>query len=481
MSYSSPEPSSSLALIRSLLEGSAQLQSAVIHLPAGTAILSEGEANDSVYILLEGEVILQKRDELGKNIQTDHFTPGALLGLTSFWSGTRSFVSSVCLTQVSCLKLDRSTFDQQMQAGDAFSHSLQTLFIDNLSERYRRMVALNMKVVRLSRTLEAERDQLRTALQNLEEAQGRLVHQEKLATLGQLLSGIAHEINNPCAALVSSSEQLASTLQGLFAQLGASDCGGQHLDLLNAGLQSDFIGTDEKRQRLASIQARYPALPRPFARRLAALPEDYFHALLLPSATNEADVLRQWEPRLPFFEAGFLLHSVQLSGKRIGDLVLSLKNYGRRGGEIKEEVDLVTSMQDTLRVLRSKLQPHRVHLDASPLPSVWINPGEINQVWTNILINAADAMGSGGEIWISTRLNGRLTQVQIADNGPGIPDPDLERIFETNFTTKNSSKSFGLGLGLTISRNIVTKNGGTLTAINRPEGGAVFTVSLPLP
>lgn len=472
--------SSPLKSIRALLEASASLQEAVVQLPAGTTILREGEKNDCVHILLDGQVVLKKRDEKGVDIEVDHFVPGSFLGLTSFWSGTLSFASSVCLTPVTCLRLDRKTFDQQMQAGDDFSRSLQTLFIDNLSERYRRMVSLNMKVVSLSQTLEEDRNELRVALKNLEEAQARLVHQEKLATLGQLLAGIAHEINNPCAALVSSSDQLAAALRALLARLKDGGYGDHCLEILEAGLSCYFIGTEEKRNRLAALQQRYPELLRPFARRLAALPQKYFDELLGGGDTSGENIRREWELKLLFFEVGFLLRSVQFSGKRIGDLVLSLKNYGRKGGEIREPVDVVTSLQDTLRVLQHRLQSYRIHFYAEPLPTVRINPGEINQVWTNIVLNAADAMPGGGDLWISADVEGGMVKVSIADSGPGIPESNLERIFEMNFTTKNSSKSFGLGLGLTIARNIVTKNGGYIQAGNRPEGGAVFTVRLPV-
>lgn len=480
-----PESFSPLQSIRSLLENSVQLRDALIQLPAGTTILYEGQENASVYILLEGEVILQKQDEKGNSVQIDHFTPGAFLGLTSFWSGTRSFVRSVCLTPVECLRLDRKAFDRQMQAGEAFGRSLQTLFIDNLSERYRRMVSLNLKVLSLSQELEQERNQLRVALQNLEEAQGRLVHQEKLATLGQLVAGIAHEINNPCAALVSSSAQLAETIEALLGQITEGKARDECRDLFHAGLQSGFVGAEEKRRRIAALQERFPSFTRPFVRRLAALPQVQLNQLLLPVAASEVGLSQQWERQLPFYEAGLLLHSVQLSGKRISDLVLSLKNYGRRGGEMKESVDLTATLHDTLRVLKSRLQPYRVHLELHPLPPVWINAGEISQVWTNILVNAVDAMTDrgdrpDGEIWITAQQAGQSAQVQIADSGPGIAAADLERIFDTNFTTKNSSKSFGLGLGLTISRNIITKNGGTLSAANRQQGGAVFTIKLPL-
>ncbi len=462
-----------------LLDRSPILRDAVVYLPAGTTILNEGDHNSSIYILLEGEATLHKRDHQGRSIQVDHFRPGAFLGLTSFWSETRSFVQSISVTEVKCLKLDRQTFDSHMQAGDDFSRSLQTLFIDNLSERYRRMVNLNLEVVTLSQALKEERNQLQQAITDLEQTQNRLIHQEKLATLGQLLAGIAHEINNPCAALISSSEHLIGVLHTLFHSGSPLRISHKSRELFQAGLHSNFLDSGEKRERISRIERQYPAISRSFARRLAQLPDTFLQPLL-NSCPNEAQLQNEWEDSLAFFETGLLLHSVHLSGQRIGDLVASLKNYGRQGGTMRELVDIRKSIEDTLRVLHHKLQPYTLHLNIPELPQVWIHSGEISQVWTNLLLNAVDAMGSHGDINIKASASSHFIQIQIADSGPGIPMENLEKIFETNFTTKNSSKSFGLGLGLTISRNIITKNGGAIEAANRAEGGAIFTIRLPI-
>jgi signal transduction histidine kinase len=478
VSHIHPDRTNGLESIRLLLERTPSLRDVVVRFPAGSTILNEGEHNASVYILLEGEVTLHKRDLQGRSVQVDHFTPGALLGLTSFWSGTKSFVQSITVTEVQCLKLDRQTFDSHMQAGDDFSRSLQTLFIDNLSERYRRMVSLNLEVVTLSQALQEERNQLQKAIIDLEQTQSRLIHQEKLATLGQLLAGIAHEINNPCAALISSAEHLQETLHSLLNK--DSSLSNKTRELFLAGLNSQLLDSAEKRQRISSIEQHYPAISRSLARRLAQLP-DVFLKPLLSAKQSDTQLQKEWEDALAFFETGLLLHSVHLSGQRIGDLVASLKNYGRQGGTMRELVDIRKSIEDTLRVLNHKLQPYTLHLDLPELPLVWIHPGEISQVWTNILLNATDAMGGHGDIRITASSTNHFIQIQIADSGHGIPADHLDKIFETNFTTKNSSKSFGLGLGLTITRNIITKNGGTIEAANREDGhGAVFTIRLPV-
>ncbi len=472
---------SGLDSIRKLIERSPQLRASVVHFDKNSMILEEGQGNDSIYILIEGEIALYKNDESGKPIKVDQFGPGAFLGLTSFWSHTRSFVASKALSPVECLKLDRETFNACMQRDDDLSRSLYTLFIGNLSERYRRMVNLNLKIALLSQTLEDERNQLQATIEDLNFTRNRLIHQEKLATLGQLLAGIAHEINNPCASLLRGTEQLSTTIQSLFEEKGPLHGMHREAELLQAGLNGDYLSNEEKRTRMARIESAWPDIPRSLARRLAALPEAFLQSML---ANRRQAAGEPWPDKLEyplrFHETGALIRTIQLSGERIGELVVSLKNYGRQDSSQRERIDLREGLQDTLRVLNNRLRNHTLHIDWQELPPVLINGGELNQVWTNILVNACDALGEGGDIWISVRNDVSTIVVEISDNGPGIPPQHLQRIFETNFTTKNTSKAFGLGLGLAISHQIVAKHGGTIQAENRPEGGARFTVKLPV-
>lgn len=472
---------SGLDSIRKLIERSPVLRSSVIQFEKDNVILQEGQINDSIYILIEGEIALYKSDETGRFIKVDQFGPGSFLGLTSFWSKTRSFAESRALTPVKCLKLDRETFNDYMQRDDELSRSLYFLFIGNLSERYRRMVSLNLKIAFLSQTLEDERNQLKAAIENLNFTRNRLIHQEKLATLGQLVAGIAHEINNPCAALLRGIEQLGATIQSLFSEKGPLHEKGNEAALVQAGLTSDYLSNEEKRVRMAKIESAWPDIPRSLIRRLASLPEEFLESLLSRKRPgNTKAFLDQLEQYLNFYETGALIRTIQLSGERIGELVVSLKNYGRQDSGQWERVDLEKGLQDTLRILNNRLRNYTLHFDWNEVPPVLAYGGELNQVWTNILVNACDALGDRGDIWVSLRYEPPMAVVEIADNGPGILPEHLDRIFETNFTTKNTSKAFGLGLGLAISQQIVAKHGGTIRAENRPEGGARFIVMLPV-
>jgi signal transduction histidine kinase len=132
-------------------------------------------------------------------------------------------------------------------------------------------------------------------------------------------------------------------------------------------------------------------------------------------------------------------------------------------------------------MVANRLKDVKVVLELADLPPVRCRPGEINQVWTNVILNACDAMHDRGTLRVRTEYRGsHRVAITIADSGPGIPEEVLPKIFEPNFTTKTAGGSFGLGLGLAISNEIVRKHGGEIGFHNAPEGGAVCTVVLPL-
>lgn len=136
---------------------------------------------------------------------------------------------------------------------------------------------------------------------------------------------------------------------------------------------------------------------------------------------------------------------------------------------------------ETLQILGNQLKNVNVDVNLPEIPGVSCIPGEINQVWTNIIINACDAMGNKGDLFISCGLTSEdYVWVKIADNGPGIPDKFKKKIFDSSFTTKTAGGEFGLGIGLAICKGIIEKHQGTIMVNDRQGGGAEFLVSLPV-
>ena len=161
-------------------------------------------------------------------------------------------------------------------------------------------------------------------------------------------------------------------------------------------------------------------------------------------------------------------------------MVRSLRSYSKQNHGEFELIDIRRGLEDTLLILGNKLKNFDFHINMRDIPKVKCHSGEINQVWTNLIINATDAMGEKGILKIECGNNKEFVWVKISDSGPGISPEVLAEIFKPNFTTKTASGSFGLGLGLTISNEIIQKHGGKIEVENGAIGGATFTVYLPI-
>jgi signal transduction histidine kinase len=175
-----------------------------------------------------------------------------------------------------------------------------------------------------------------------------------------------------------------------------------------------------------------------------------------------------------------LLDEIGLGAGRITEIVKALKGYTYLDQAPIQTVDIQEGLESTLVILRSKLkQGITVHREFAPdLPHIQAYGSELNQVWTNIIDNAIDAMDGVGEITLRTRVNGKWAIVEIEDNGPGIPEAIQPNLFDPFFTTKPPGK--GTGLGLNISHNIVVqKHDGRIDVYSRP-GSTRFEVRLPL-
>ncbi|MBN1206043.1 MAG: PAS domain-containing protein [Myxococcaceae bacterium] len=269
----------------------------------------------------------------------------------------------------------------------------------------------------------------------VEERQTQLLRAEKLASLGQLAAGIAHEINNPVSYVTSNLRTLDSYVSELRPLLE---------------LQREFLAGEDGEERIPSAE---------LLGRLRVLWKhtDVDHLLM-----DMVEIIQE-----------------SLTGtRRIKEIVQSLRSFAREDDDKPQVVDLNAELESTLRMVWNELKYKcEVRRDFGALPPVTCYPTQITQVFTNLLMNAAQAIEGHGEIRIRTWLQEHEVAVEISDTGKGMTEETLARIFTPFFTTKPRGQ--GTGLGLSISRDIITRNGGRIDVQSEPDRGSTFTVFLP--
>lgn len=442
-----------------------------LHFAEGNSLMREGELNSALYILLKGQVQLSKVAEDGNSKSLDLLGPGSLIGILSFWTGKRSFSNSTALSEVECLKVERVLFDQAVAEDAEFSRLTLQLLVANLSDRYKRVVGLNLKVAGLTLELEHERNALREAVTDLKQTRNQMIHREKLATMGQLLAGIAHEINNPSTSLMKNVEQLGEDVPLLLKEQP------DQLQWFEAGRKAAFVSTSESRGRMESLQKTYPGLHRSQYRRLVRFPPE---RLLDLEADLRQSNRENVERAIRLFDIGSSLNSIRIANERITRLVKGLKSYSRQDEGSGQGVDLAQCVQDTLMVLNHRLKLYDLQVELGDLPVVSGRAGEVNQILTNLLTNACEATAPGKRIQVRAEKGDGCVCLEIEDEGSGIPPELMDKIFEPNVTTKSGGGQFGLGLGLAISKDLVMQHHGSLSARNREGGGAIFRLELPV-
>ena len=436
-----------------------------VHLSAGESLFTEGQPGEEAYVIAAGEIEILKASA-GREVLLAVRSTGDVIGEAALLEQEPRMATARCRSDCRLLTIHKEQLDELVQAS---ASAARVMFFTVLA-RWR--------------------------------ATGAMLRQsEKMAQLGTLTAGVAHELNNPAAAVqrgvtqlssaisdlldaerslgrLPSFPSLASTLEALVSAAREGAARATALDPLSRG--------DREEEVESWLDARSVPDPGALGPILVTLGYDAekLERLALDVGADCVPPVLRWLAGTCLVRSR--LAEVGEGAGRIAEIVKALKSYAYLDQAPVQEVDIHQGLDSTLVMLRYKLKAGiRVRREYAPdLPRITAWGSELNQVWTNLLDNAADALAGrattdgDAEITLRTRREGDFVVVEVTDNGPGIPPEIRDRIFEPFFTTKPPGKGTGLGLDISY-RIIVHRHRGDLGVRSRP-GETTFVVKLPL-
>ncbi len=418
--------------------------------------IHEGDPADAMFVILEGQ--LQARGELGGGVLSVTVKPGDVAGVLPFSRMKQFPLTARAVTSGRVVRFPATLFPDLVQ---------------KMPELTSRLVARMSDRIREATRFEQQRD--------------------RLAALGKLSAGLAHELNNPASAAKRATGQLRALLKQI--KDASHELGGHELTSAQRAeierLEASLIQRDEPPPdalTVSVLEDELEALLRSHGQNdLWQLAADLAHKGAKPAileslfASLDSETARAALVRISAsLEVAALLNEIESSTSRISDLVGAIKEYTFMDQAPVQNVDVVKSLETTLTILNHKLKKGvAVERDYQPVPLLVDSFGsELNQVWTNIIDNAIDAMGGKGQLRIRTYRDDRCVVVEIGDSGPGISAEIQPHIFEPFFTTKGVGE--GTGLGLDTVQRIVRKHRGSINVSSKP-GDTRFQVFLPMP
>ncbi|MGB3619413.1 MAG: ATP-binding protein [Catalinimonas sp.] len=428
-----------------------------LHFEKGDHLFTEGGQATNLFVMLDGQMQLTLR--VGEQlVPISTFDPGAVAGVLPYSRLETYAGSAAAIVPSVVLALPKACFTELEQTSQ---------------ELTQRFVAVMTNRVRESSKLQQQR--------------------EKMMALGKLSAGLAHELNNPAAAIRRTSSELRKRVAALPEQvenLGKHQLSGEQMRAICVLVKESF-GTEGRKLSPLEKSDREDEVADWLEDH--GLDDGYAYAeqiVLSGIGIDELESIRDQMPEaaigdvVRWFDLALaterLVDEIQSASGRISELVGSIKNYTHMDrSDANEATDVSEGLGNTLVMLNHKLKGKQVRVVTDfpeDLPKVEARPGELNQVWTNLIDNALDAMDAGGTLRIEVRPEGEFLKVLVIDDGRGIPTEVQSRIFEPFFTTKGVGE--GTGLGLDVVQRIVKSHRGDVKVRSEP-GHTEFEVCLP--
>lgn len=414
-----------------------------VEVDIGTLLIEEGSHSGEMYVVVDGQLVVTKHTA-EREVELARLGPGEVVGEIALLDDAPRTATVVAAEPSLLIKVPVDAFEE------------------------------------LLRDPTVVRRMFRTVTARLRSIEDTLRHEERMAALGRMAAQLMHELNNPAAAVARSSQELgrvytelgeeASFLAGSLAESHFVPIRPERLGTLERADREDEVGAWLENEGLADAWELAPGL----------VENGWTPALLDKTTAGIADDLKSHFVRWTALRATAeqVIGEIAIGARRISELVRIVKEYSYLDQAPIQDVDIREGIEDTLILLKHKLRDIEVVTDfADDLENVEAPGRDLNQVWTNLIDNASDAMDGEGTLRISAHNDDGGIVIQVADTGPGMEREVADRIFDPFYTTKAPGK--GTGLGLHTVHTIIGRIGGEITVDSGSEG-TTFTVQLPL-
>lgn len=422
-------------------------------LQEGDVLVEQGEKNTRLFIIKKGLVAGYIDSGQGKKQEVFCSGPNRFVGVHSFFS--KSFLAYSTIIALEKTELSFIDFeDIEPENYTTFVQSFVPVLVHELSARQH--CAKDVMV------------ENQTVLKNL-------YQHDKLATLGQMAAGLAHELNNAIGVMKGNSEWLADEV-AQYVKIHEQE---NIFSLFKRGI--------EKGQKISSSQAR--KIRKEFEKKLRIDSHQAQKLVCIGMQLKEAQKLltdnafdEQLDTMHHFWQMGVAIHDILLASRHSEHVLNSIKQLSVTD-QARHELCVNDTLDEAFILLKKVIGNIKVRYTSAKLPRIVANHGELVQIWVNLIKNSCEGMKNAKTtnpiLTIDTGLKEHFITVSITDNGPGIPEETMDKIFRPNFTTKKGGLSFGLGLGLSIVQRLVDSYNGKIE-VNSQPGKTRFVVTLPI-